>query len=258
MDASFDIAAVNYDQSFTHTLIGKLQRRVVYKIISPHLSSVKDIFEINCGTGEDALWFASQKFNVVATDISEKMIAIAKTKNQYQNLDFSTLDITTISSFDKEKKQDLLFSNFGGLNCLSPDELSSFFKTAPDFLKEKGKLILVLMPKNTLWEQFYFFTKGKFNTIFRRKKKIVYANVDGENVPTYYYNPKEIVHLTKEKFKCIEYKPIGFFIPPSYLEPFFKNRKWFLNFLNLMENSIQKLRFLSKYADHYIIILQKL
>ncbi|VXC18903.1 Methylase [Flavobacterium sp. 9AF] len=257
MKASFDIAAATYDQSFTHTLIGKLQRKAVYKSMSSHLLSVKNIFEINCGTGEDALWFASQNLEVLATDVSEKMIAIGKAKNQYQNLTFSTLDITNLSSFHQEKKYDLLFSNFGGLNCLSPEELSLFFETAPIFFKEKGKMALVLMPKNTIWEQFYFLIKGKWSNAFRRKKKIAFANVDGEKVPTYYYNPKEIVHLTRGSFDCIEYKPIGLFIPPSYLEPFFKNKKRFLQFLNLLEMQIRNFSFLSKYADHYIIILQK-
>lgn len=257
MKASFDSAAATYDQSFTQTVIGKSQRETVYNILSQHLLTVKTIFEINCGTGEDALWLASQNFDVVATDISEKMIAIGKAKNQHQNLTFSTLDITHLSSFQKEEKYDLLFSNFGGLNCLSPEELTLFFKTAPHFLKEKGKMVLVLMPKNTIWEQFYFLTKGNWNKAFRRKKKLVLANVDGEKIPTYYYNPKEIVHLTEEKLECIEYKPIGFFIPPSYLEPFFTNKKGFLKLLKKLELRIRNFSFLSKYADHYAIILQK-
>ena len=257
MKASFDSAAVNYDQSFTQTTIGRLQRQAVYNILSQHLVTSKTIFEINCGTGEDAIWLASQNFEVLATDISEKMIAIGKAKNKYQNLTFSTLDVTRLSSFNNTPEYDLLFSNFGGLNCLSPEELSLFFKTAPNFLKEKGKMVLVLMPKNTIWEQLYFIFKFNLNKAFRRKEKFVLANVDGENVPTYYYNPKDIVNLAKTKFNLVECNPIGFFIPPSYLEPFFKNKKGFLKLLRKLEMWIQNFSFLSKYADHYIIILQK-
>ena len=80
------------------------------------------------------------------------------------------------------------------------------------------------MPKNTLWEQLYFLFKANISNAFRRKKGIATANVDGENVTTYYYNPKEIVHLSKTDFDLKALKPIGFFIPPSYMEPFFKNK----------------------------------
>lgn len=257
MKASFDVAANMYDQSFTNTKIGRLQRNLVYQLLSKHLHQIKDILEINCGTGEDAIWLAKQNFNVLATDISEKMIAIGKTKNHYKNLTFDQLDLTLLREKENLGIFDLVFSNFGGLNCLSKNELQTFFTNISNHLNENGKLILVIMPKNTIWEQFYFLLKGKFSKAFRRKKEIAIANVDGESVPTYYYNPKDIVNLAKTNFNVLESKPIGFFIPPSYLEPFFKNRIGLLNFLNHLENRIKDWSLLSKYADHYIIILEK-
>lgn len=257
MNASFDIAANTYDQSFTNSEIGKLQRNFVYRVVSKHLHNTKKILEINCGTGEDAIWFAKKGFEVTATDISNEMIAVAKAKEPFQNLNFIQTDINSISEQFFDQKFDTIFSNFGGLNCLTPTELENFLSSSKKMLSEKGKLILVIMPKNTLWEKVYFILKGKFKTAFRRTKKEVIANVDGTGVPTYYYNPKEIVHLTKTNFKCVELKPIGFFVPPSYLEPFFKKQKRFLQFLTTLENKIKSSSFLSKYADHYILILEK-
>lgn len=257
MKASFDIAAQTYDQSFTNTKIGKAQRNLVYKALTKHIKDCKDILEINCGTGEDAIWLAQQNFKILATDISENMIAIGKTKNNYQNLTFDLLDITLLDEKMNLGAFDLVFSNFGGLNCLPKKELQHFFLNISNHLTKNGKLALVIMPKNTLWEQAYFLFKRKLSTAFRRKKEVAMANVDGENVPTYYYNPKDIVNLAQTKFNFIESKPIGFFIPPSYLEPFFLNKSRFLNILNYLENKIRNQSFLSKYADHYIIILQK-
>lgn len=257
MKASFDIAAQTYDQSFTNTKIGKAQRNSVYKVLNKHLNKCKDILEINCGTGEDAIWLAQQNFKVLATDISENMIAIGKLKNQYQNLTFEQLDLTLLANEVNLGVFDLVFSNFGGLNCLPKDELQTFFKNIPNHLNVNGKLSLVIMPKNTFWETCYFLLKKEFSEAFRRKKEVAIANVDGENVPTYYYNPKDIVNLAKTNFNFIESKPIGFFIPPSYLEPFFKNKNRFFKVLNYLENKIKNKSFLSKYADHYIIILQK-
>lgn len=256
MSASFDIAAKNYDATFTNSVIGKAQRHLVYHHFSEILktNTPKTILEINCGTGEDALWLAKQKFQVVATDISKEMIAIAKSKNTFENCTFEVEDATSIS----EKYQvDLLFSNFGGLNCLTPIELERFFKTISKNLTSNGRLVLIIMPKNTLWEQLYFLFKANISNAFRRKKGIATANVDGENVPTNYYNPKEIVHLSKTDFDLKALKPIGFFIPPSYMEPFFKNKPKLFSCFNWLEDRITHLSFLSKYADHYLICLQK-
>lgn len=259
MNASFDIAASTYDKTFTNSVIGKLQRNSVRKHLSEILQKnhPKNILEINCGTGEDAIWLARQNFQVTATDISEKMILEAKNKANLENLRFQQADINQLSTHFPSEKFDLIFSNFGGLNCLSKPELAQFFKNSSDLLTENGQLILVIMPKNTLWEQFYFLVKTDFKSVFRRKKESVIANVDGEKVKTYYYNPKELVNLTTNVFETKQLKPIGFFVPPSYLESFFKSRPRLISILNSLENKIKNWPVLSKYADHYFIVLEK-
>ena len=257
METSFDKAAIYYDEVFTNSKIGKMQRNLVYKQLSKQLDSVQNILEINCGTGEDAIWLAKQNFKVTATDISPKMIEVAQKKATFSNLKFQTADINSIATTFENDKFNLIFSNFGGLNCLPKSELSTFFQNATSILSERGKLVLVIMPKNTLWEQFYFLAKAKFSSIFRRKKESILVNVEGKKVTTYYYNPKDIVNLAKNDFELVDQKPIGFFVPPSYLESFFNNKKGLLQFLNRLESGIKNWSILSKYADHYIIILQK-
>jgi len=255
MKADFDPAAKNYDTLFTHSEIGKLQRKMVYGNLQNKLKKVKKLFEINCGTGEDAIWLANQGIEVTATDISEEMIAVAQSKSNGKNPNFKVLDINKISK--ESEKFDMIFSNFGGLNCLTKSELELFLNSAKELLSDNGNMCLVIMPKNTLWELLYFFLKLDFKNAFRRKREVVFANVEGEKVATYYYNPKDIVHLCQSNFEIVETKPIGFFIPPSYLEPFFKNKKSLLYGLDTLENKIRNWSFLSKFADHYIITLQK-
>lgn len=257
MKASFDTEAIHYDANFTHTYIGKAQRNMVYFHIKKYLSKPLRILEINCGTGEDAIWFAKQNHLVTASDISEKMIEQAKSKGEYENLTFLQIDCLNIHQNFNEKEFNFLFSNFGGLNCLNADEIKSFFKNIGTILEQNSKLALAIMPKNTLWEQFYFSLKGKFPEVFRRKKESAMATVSNESIPTYYYNPKDIVTLAKSNFKCIEYKPIGFFIPPSYLEPFVTKYQLVFRILKKLDNWIKNWSFLSKYADHYIIVLEK-
>ena len=259
MNAGFDIAAANYDNSFTHTVIGKLQRELVYGHLSGILQGnrVQDILEINCGTGEDAIWLAQQKYTVTATDISPSMVAVAEKKTNLENLSFRQADINRLPQPFPDEKFDLIFSNFGGLNCLSKTELGQFLKNASGLLTRNGQLVLVIMPKNTVWEQLYFLAKADFKSVFRRKKENVVANVDGQNVKTHYFNPKEVAHLASADFRIKLLKPIGFFIPPSYLEPFFRSRPKLVSVLHSLENTAGKHSFLSKYADHYLITLQK-
>ena len=127
--ALFDSAAQYYDEAFTNTEIGKLQRTRVQNYLSSILpNNSLNILELNCGTGADAIWFAKKGHKVLATDISEKMIQIGRVKVEKFNLSdkiiFEQLDINEINEKYFTTKFDLVFSNFGGLNCLTKTELN--------------------------------------------------------------------------------------------------------------------------------------
>lgn len=259
MSTGFDRAAASYDADFTNTAIGKLQRHAVYDILSDVLAEQKPetILEINCGTGTDASWLANQGFNITATDISEDMIEVAKKKTQRENLIFETVGIETLKTHFEGKEFDLVFSNFGGLNCLSRKAFEAFFVDATQILAPKGLLVLVIMPKSTLWEKVYFLSKGQFKNSYRRKNEFVIADVNGEKIPTFYYNPKQTVTLAVAGFEVKSISPVGFFVPPSYLQPYFNRYPNILRLLGKLETGIKNISWLSRYADHYCIILEK-
>ena len=68
------------------------------------------------------------------------MIEIAKNKYDHSNLIFKQLDLQTIHTEIFKEKFDLLFSNFGGLNCLSKQDLKEFLNNSTSILKPQGML----------------------------------------------------------------------------------------------------------------------
>ena len=259
MSNDFDTAALHYDDVFTNSKIGKAQRDMVYSYLQSIFKTSQKlaILELNCGTGEDAINFAQNGHNVIATDISEKMIAIANAKKSPNSLVFKTLDINLLSAQSFASKFDLIFSNFGGLNCLNSSQLNSFIQKASKLLSPDGKLIFVIMPKYCLWERFYFFIKGASQKATRRNtSKAVLANVDGIQVPTWYYNPKDIISFAKEDYTINQIRPIGLCIPPSYLEASFISSTPLLHIFKNLDRYL-KYTALAKYADHFLIELQK-
>jgi hypothetical protein len=57
--------------------------------------------------------------------------------------------------------------------------------------------------------------------------------------------------------RSISSMPVGLFIPPSYLDPYFKNKGWILKILSFKEYLFGRFAFLADYGDHYLIHLQK-
>lgn len=257
----FDLAASDYDVSFTHTHVGRLQRNRVYHFLTKHVfpNQKEQVLEVNCGTGEDALWLATKSKHVIATDLSLEMLAQARSKAASKgNISFQALDLNTFGTTIFDHQFDLIFSNFGGLNCIAPEQMELFIDNAASKLQKGGQMALVIMPKKTFMERLYFLIKGEKQKAFRRNTtKAIMANVEGKSVATWYYDPSDIEGYAKSSFKMVATKPIGLLVPPSYLESFFSTKRWLLSFLGWIDRRLDRFNSLSAYADHFLIILEK-
>ena len=152
---SFDTYSKIYDEDFTFSPIGKMQRARVHYFLSKRLTGVKDALEINCGTGEDAQWLSNKGISVTTSDISGGMIEECKRK-QIAGVHFLECDSRKIKSTFIDKKFDLIFSNFGGLNCLNPNEINQFLSDSSSMLNANGVLAAVIMGRKCSWERMYF------------------------------------------------------------------------------------------------------
>jgi ubiquinone/menaquinone biosynthesis C-methylase UbiE len=259
-NAVFDILAKTYDVDFTTSQIGQLQRKRVRTFLTRLLNEMNrplKILEINCGTGEDALWLSSLGHAVVATDASAAMIEKANSKlsnnnEGSSNINFLQCSFHQLAHIFKEDQFDLVFSNFGGLNCVSEEVLMHLSNDLSTLTKNDGQLFFVIMPKNCLWEILYYSIKGKFKTAFRRRNSSIDFAIDKEQVPVYYYSPGKLKKLFNTAFQCLNKKPVGLFIPPSYLEKQFGYRTKQLNRLNRWEEKCSPAA-LASFADHYCI-----
>lgn len=262
MEAAFDYIAQNYDNDFTNTLIGKSQRKLVWQHLEKLVNSEKNlkILELNCGTGEDAIWLAKKGHHVWATDISEEMIFCVNAKaNQHglaDNINTKAIDIQSVNEVFREGKFDLIFSNFGGLNCLSPEEIAHFFQVKlPNLLKPNGRFVGVIMPPFSLFESTYFFLSLQWRKVFRRLSRNGIEAKLNENVSiiTWYYSTKKVQKYLLNNLQIIHQQPIGFFLPPSYLNTSFEKRpNWFKQMEELEQRAID-MPFLANLSDHYLI-----
>jgi ubiquinone/menaquinone biosynthesis C-methylase UbiE len=76
--AVFDRLAPSYDSEFTDSIIGRAQRNSVWKVLLRTFHAGDNILELNCGTGEDALFLAQHDISVFSCDASQAMILRAE------------------------------------------------------------------------------------------------------------------------------------------------------------------------------------
>lgn len=258
MNEEFDHIANEYDLTFTNTKVGAAQRQIVFNLLDNIQEEWSDlsILELNGGTGEDAIYFAKKNARVLTTDISSEMLGLAQEKTkQFDSVLCQKLDIREAHKLDKQF--DFVFSNFGGLNCLSNQEFKKFIQDSHKIIKPSGKLVMVVMPRFCAWETIYFLSKFKLRSAFRRRnRKGVLANVSGKEVKTYYFSPG-FIKKHKSKYKVSKIAPIGLFVPPSYLNSWsLRNSKTFNRFFR-WDLKLLKYSYLANMSDHFFICLEK-
>ena len=261
----FDILATSYDQDFTRTAIGRLQRERVWCVLTQLLGRMNktlNILEINCGTGEDALMLASLGHHVWASDASAVMVEKAKQKAgiEYNNklaVKFAQCSFKEISTNFNHHSFDIVFSNFGGLNCISSKELEELSSSLAAITHAESRLVFVVMSRCCIWETLFFAFKGRLKQAFRRQRKSVVFSKGESNMNIYYYQPENFRNIFSSSFNQENVLPVGFAIPPSYLESFFAKRGGWLQRLQAWDNGWANKSFLSRLSDHFCITLKK-
>jgi ubiquinone/menaquinone biosynthesis C-methylase UbiE len=249
-----------FDELYSGNTIVNYKRSRVRAHIGQYLKLNSSILELNSGTGEDALYFASQGHRVHATDISTGMQQVLKQKVAEAGMsDWVSTEVCSYTNLNQLKQQgsyDAIFSNFGGLNCTG--ELNKVLASLPALLKPGGTVTMVIIPSFCLWETLLVF-KGKFKTAFRRffSRNGVTAHIEGQYFTCWYYNAGYVVKHTKKDFDLLSVEGLCTIVPPSYIEHFAERHPAKYQWLKKWEDRLKSTWPWKFIGDYYIISLRK-
>ena len=258
---AFNTQAGEFDLLYGRDEIIQYKRERVRAHVEKFLAPGSSILELNSGTGEDALYFATRGHRVHATDISPAMQDVLKEKVRTANLEgrVSTelCSFTGLGDLHGRGPYDLVFSNFAGLNCSS--ELDKVLQSFDPLLRPGGRVTLVILPRFCLWE-FLLMFKGKFRTAFRRfaGRRGAAAKINDKKFRCWYYNPSFVKRSLGAGYKMLSLEGLCCLVPPSYLEGFAEKRPGLFLKLKRWE---ERLRFSWPWrslGDYYIISLEKI
>ncbi len=261
-DQPFDSVAGRYDQVFTDSAIGTLQREAVHRHLECRILGEKplSILELGCGTGEDAAFFAERGHTVTATDISPAMLELTQAKAEGSGLTDRIrtipLDLQNPLCSGLEGPFDLIFSNFGALNCIDEAGLRNLAEKLVPITTIGSHAVFVVMPRACLWESSYFLFRVRPRSAFRRfGGGPVSAAVGGTSVPTWYHSPGAVVRAFEPAFQRQAVIPVGFAVPPSFLEPWAGRNPRALAALAKTDQIVRPIGLLASISDHALIHL---
>lgn len=246
-----------YDEYESSNIVLHWMRQQVYQVALKYLKAGDKILELNSGTGTDAIFFAKNGFDVVATDLSDGMIE--KIRNKILNAGLSDkIRVTQCSFTDLQKlyseKFDFIFSNFGGLNCI--DDLSKVTKHFPEFLNKGGRIMAVIMPSFCPWEVAQIF-RGKIKFAFRRfNKSGAESNVEGVQFKTFYFTARDFKESLNNNFRIIHKQGLAVFTPIPQMEKFQERFPRLLKFLNRIDEKVSRHFPFNLIGDHLILVAE--
>jgi SAM-dependent methyltransferase len=263
---AFSAIADVYDSEYSSQLTIRLQRRIYWQYLNRYLTGAsRRVLDMNCGTGSDAVHvveaYPTEKHHVTGVDISPKMIAQFNAKaivrgiqdNMFgYHVPLQRLGELSLEPFD------LVTSNFGGLNCLTEEELRSLAATLRNrFTNPGARVVAVVMPSFCAIETAYYLAKGDAASAFRRRQREgVSANIGGTYIHTYYYTAKHFASLM-EGFSVERVLPLGLFLPPSYIDNLFRRYPILTRASATGEKLLSGLSIGANLSDHYIIDLKR-
>jgi SAM-dependent methyltransferase len=235
VQTAFNELAATYDREFTDLPAGRSLRKTIWRAITERVSPGKQVLELGCGTGEDALFLARRGIRVMGTDISAEMVEQARRKLAGFEADASiaVCEIARLGEFLASRLSagnsripetfDAILANFGSLNCIA--SLEPVRDLAERHLAAEGHLFLCMINRFCLRE----LLRGRFRRLRRSGAE---AKCGAHRIPIYYHAPR---HLRWPGFRTVELLGLGVF----------------------SGEDVRRYPPFNRAGDHYLAVLQK-
>jgi ubiquinone/menaquinone biosynthesis C-methylase UbiE len=252
---AFDRVAASYDDSFTSTVIGQMQRKQVWKRLLQAFAPGDRVLELNCGTGVDARFLASRGRRIIACDASAEMIKVANARMQGESKDadvsFQQLSNENLRLLFRRQPFDGAYSNFSGLNCVS--DLQPVARDLASLVRPGGRVLVCLWSRVCVGELVWYLLHGEATKAFRRFSGKARARVGGLTITVSYPTVGKMQRAFAPWFELEDRCAIGLFVPPSYVESWVREHSAAIGYLGKLDDVFAEFPVLRDLGDHVLL-----
>jgi len=222
VEALFDHAAPDYDRTVQNDQLNRHLRMVSSEILRNLFPAGSRVLEVGCGTGLETIPLAESGAQVLAVDISAKMLAelerkvrAARVQDRVELRKGSIRELQNVLSDVRPGTFDGAFSHFGALNC--EPNLNGLPSILHRLIKTNGKVSLGVLNRTSLAEMVLFTASLRPSRALARLQSALGVGRSQFGVQVFPYGPGAIRRLFRPFFA--EEKAIGVsvLLPPSHL-----------------------------------------
>lgn len=252
---AYDELAETYDEDFTESVIGRLQREALWRRFDGLFEPGQQLLDLGCGTGEDAVHFAQQGIRVHGIDVSPAMIEIADRRTaQEERITVETLSLEILASVSGGP-YDGAFSSFGSVNCVR--DLPALARDLRDLIRPGGIAALCLMQRHCLWETLLYPVTAALHR--QNAAQEAWSDRPAEDGEFQIFHPSvgEVRRMFAPFFEVVAAPGVGLFVPPTYLEPSAVRHPRIMKALSRADRAVAHWPGLRTLAENRLVILRR-
>jgi SAM-dependent methyltransferase len=252
---AFDAIAAIFDQRFGAWKSVSAQRRAVRQALLRQFPKRGHILELGGGTGEDATFLAEAGYDVLLTDPSPTMVALANAKLFPLGARAEIATGEELEHFASDHLSaggrlfDGAFSNFAPLNCVV--DLGPVARGLAQLLKPGAPAMLVLFGTFCPGEMLTEVLHHRPDQALRRcKRGPLPARLAKREFPIVYHRRADLIKVFAPWFVLEKRLGIGVAVPPSAAEPWISHHPRLLGAMEALDCTFSRpLAFL---GDHVL------
>jgi SAM-dependent methyltransferase len=256
---AFDAAAAVYDAEYEGLPGIRMMRSRTESLYMEYFPAGSSLLELNCGTGNDAVYLGQRGRRVLATDLSVRMVGEVNTKIAVYGL-AESVETRRLAFADlrhlSPRQFDGAYSNMGGINCTN--ELADLAANLGARIRPGGHFIATVMPPFCLWESAAYAARLDWRGAVRRMRRGgALAHVHGGSVRTHYHSPKKFMAAFTPYFDQVSTEGLAVLLPPPNFSGAYEKLRGGMRFLAEADRLASRIPGLRILGDHYVMILKR-
>ncbi len=258
--SEFDNVADDYDRHITGNRVNLLLRNRSLAVLRQRFSNAPRVLEIGCGSGMETLPLLEIGHEVLAVDISPRMLSVVRKKageagvsEQLTTRMLAARDLPRLADEGYLGAFDAAFSTYGALNC-EPD-LSAIPAAIAGLLKPHSPFVVAVYNRWCLFELLGYSLAGRPGRAFGRRKNPVPVGGSRFCVDVYAHSTSDFRRLFAPWFTVERLEAVPLLLPPSDLVSYADRfaRHW--DRLTAWDAAWSRAWPLNRLGDHFLMTL---
>lgn len=261
LEAAFDSIAEKYDEHIFGNPVNSWLRAVSVGLLTQLFKPGGTVLEIGCGTGTETISLLRRGINIIASDISARMLRVLTGKAERLGVSQRLRVVQARASEVADKLLeagythiDGAYSNYGAVN--TEPNLERMIRGLHKIIKPDGILELGVWNKYCITEMLGYTLRLRPSMAVARLRNPVPIGKSRFCVSSWAYTVGELSHMMQPYFKLRRIQGVVVAMPPSNLTKYLPPQPW-VNLLKKLDLNLGRVYPTNRLGDHYLAVFTR-